>query len=207
MRWPNSTSSSCVLKRFEDDGRPAADKPIVEFAIANGLARFDEALRGVIVNFPIAPVRWLLRAVVFPLGRHYDPAPDKLGGTVAGLVLKPGEVRDRLTRHIYISKDAADPTGVLEVTLEKVVAAEEAEKKLEKAIRAGTIRRFHGIDWIGDAAAKNVISESEAALLREVETLVARVIAVDHFDPAELRPHYMQPGHNARTAIEAAAAE
>ena len=93
------------------------------------------------------------------------------------------------------------------MTLEKVVAAEEAEKKLEKAIRAGTIRRFHGIDWIGDAVAKNVISESEAALLRDVETLVARVIAVDHFDPAELRPHYMQPGHNARTAIEAAAAE
>ncbi|MBY0227116.1 MAG: acyl-CoA dehydrogenase [Hyphomicrobium sp.] len=198
---------SCVLKRFEDDGRPAADKPIVEFAIANGLARFDDALRGVILNFPIAPVRWKLRAIVYPLGRHYDPAPDKLGGTVAGLVLKPGEVRDRLTRHIYISKDVADPTGVLDVTLEKVVAAEEAEKKLEKAVRAGTVRRFHGIDWIGEAVAKNVISESEATLLREVETLVARVIAVDHFDPAELRPHYMQPGHNARTAIEAAAAE
>ena len=31
--------------------------------------------------------------------------------------------------------------------LEKVVAAEEAEKKLEKAIRAGTIRRYHGIDY------------------------------------------------------------
>ncbi len=138
-------------------------------------------------------MRWLLRAVVFPFGRHYDPAPDRLGGTIVGLVLKPGEVRDRLTRHIYISTDLADPTGILEVTLEKVVAAEEAEKKLEKAIRAGTIRRYHGIDWIGDAVTKNVITDSEAALLREVETLVARVIAVDHFDPAELRPHYMQP--------------
>ena len=198
---------SCVLKRYEDDGQPAADMPIVDLAIANGLARFDNALRGVIANFPVAPVRWLLWAIVFPLGRHYAPAPDRLGGTVAGLVLTPGEVRDRLTRHIFVSHDAADPTGVLEVTLVKVVAAEEAEKKLEKAIRAGTVRRYHGIDWIGDAVTQGAISESEGALLREVETLVARVIAVDHFDPAELRPNYMQPGHNSRAVEQAAAAE
>jgi acyl-CoA dehydrogenase len=148
-----------------------------------------------------------LWAIVFPLGRHYAPAPDRLGGTVAGLVLKPGEVRDRLTRHIFVSQDAADPTGILEVTLAKVVAAEEAEKKLEKAIRAGTVRRYHGIDWIGEAVTQGVISESEGALLREVEILVARVIAVDHFDPAELRPNYMKPGHNSRTVEQAAAAE
>jgi acyl-CoA dehydrogenase len=199
--------ASCVLKRFEDEGRPAADKPIVDFAIANGLARFDEALAGVVQNFPVAPVRWKLRAVVFPFGRHYAPAADKLGGTVAGLVLQPGEVRERLTRHIHISKDVADPTGILEITLEKVVAAEDAEKKLEKAIRAGTVRRYHGIDWIGDAVTQNAITAEEGALLREVEALVARVIAVDHFDPAELRPNYMKPGHNARAADQAAAAE
>ncbi len=198
--------TACVLKRFEDDGRPAADRPIVEFAAANGLARCEEALRGVVLNFPVVPLRWKMRAIVFPLGRHYDPASDRLAGTVAGLVLKPGEVRDRLTRHIYVSKDAGDPTGVLEVTMEKVVAAEEAEKKLEKAIRAGTVRRFHGVDWIGDAVAKNVISEDEGALLRDVEALVARVIAVDHFDPAELKPNYASLGHNSRAAEPPAAA-
>ena len=30
-------------------------------------------------------------------------------------------------------------------------------------------------------------------------------IAVDHFDPAEVRPHYMTAGHNARAARSAAA--
>ncbi|MCU0953956.1 MAG: acyl-CoA dehydrogenase [Hyphomicrobium sp.] len=199
--------ASCILKRFEDDGRPTADRPIVDFTVANGLARFDEALRGAVTNFPSAPVRWLLRAVVFPLGRHYAPAPDKLGSTVAGLVLKPGEVRDRLTRHIFVSKDASDPAGVLEVTLAKVVAAEEAEKKLEKAIRAGTVRRYHGIDWIEEAAKQSVVTADEAVLLREVETLVARVIAVDHFDPAELRPHYRRPGPDQRVTEQPAAAE
>ena len=70
----------------------------------------------------------------------------------------------------------------------RLIAAEEAEKKLERAIRAGTMRRYHGIDWIGDAAAKGIVTESEGQLLREVEALTARVIAVDHFDPAEVRP-------------------
>ena len=80
------------------------------------------------------------------------------------------------------------------MTLEKVVAAEEAETKLERAIRAGTVRRYHGIDWIGDAVAKGVLTEAEGAQLREVEALTARVIAVDHFDPAEVKPHYMTAG-------------
>ncbi len=197
---------ACVLKRFEDDGRPAADRPIVELAAANGLTRFEEAIRGTIMNFPIAPARWLMRAIVFPFGRHYYPAPDRLGSEVVNLVLAPGEVRDRLTKHIFISKSASDPTGLLEVTLEKVVAAEDAEKKLEKAIRAGTVRRYHGIDWIGEAVAKSVLTADEGALLKEVEDLVARVIAVDHFDPLELKPNYAQVGHNSR-GLEQAAAE
>jgi acyl-CoA dehydrogenase len=86
------------------------------------------------------------------------------------------------------------------VTLGKVVASEEAEKKLERAIRAGTVRRYHGIDWIGDAVKKGVLTESEGELLKEVEGLVARTIAVDHFDKDELRPSYMKPGHNMRAA-------
>lgn len=193
---------ACVLKRFEDDGRPASDRDIVALAAQNGLYRFQEAMRGTIDNFPVAWARILMRIVAFPLGQRYRPASDRLGRRVAALVLQPGEVRDRLTRYIYVSKDARDPTGLLEVTLEKVIAAEDAERKLERAVRAGTVRRYHGIDWIGEAAAKGVVSESEASLLREVEDLTARVIAVDHFDPAEVKPHYMTAGHNTRAAAE-----
>jgi acyl-CoA dehydrogenase len=199
----------CVLKRFEDDGRPAADRPIVALAAANGLARFDEAMRGTIDNFPNAPVRALLRVIVFPFGRHYYPARDKLAAQAVRAALEPGPVRDRLTRDIYLSEDPDDPAGVLEVTLGKVIAAEEAEKKIERAVRSGAIRRYHGVDWIGDAAKKGIVTESEAGLLKEVEGLVARVIAVDHFDPAELKPHYASAetrlGHNSRSPGTAAA--
>ena len=145
-----------------------------------------------------------MRAVVFPLGARYRPAPDWLGQKVVELVLSPGEVRDRLTRFIYVTHDVNDPIGLLEAALVKVVAAEPVEKKLDRAVRAGHVRRVHGTDWIGEAAKQGVITDSEAQQLREVEQLTARVIAVDHFDPAEVKPHYMTAGHNARAMQSAA---
>ncbi|MGH6815505.1 MAG: acyl-CoA dehydrogenase [Hyphomicrobiaceae bacterium] len=184
---------ACVLKRYEDDGKPEPDAAIVALAAGNALSRFEEALRGTIDNFPLAWARVLMRVIVFPFGRHYRPAPDRLASQVVRLVLEPGEVRDRLTRDIYVSKNPRDATGLLEVTLEKVVRAQKAEAKLEHAVRAGTVRRYHGLDWIGEARSKGVVSESEAQLLREVEALTARVIAVDHFDPAELLAAMRQP--------------
>jgi acyl-CoA dehydrogenase len=195
---------SCVLKRYEDDGKPANDKQIVAMCAQNALFRFQEALRGTIDNFPVAPVRWLMRAVVFPLGSHYRPAPDWLGHKCVEMVLSPGEVRDRLTRFIYVSQNPSEPTGLLEVTFAKAAAAEAAEKKLDRAVRSGQVRRVHGADWIGDAARQGILTDDEARQLRELEQLTARAIAVDHFDPAEVRPHFMTPGHNARAMQSAA---
>jgi acyl-CoA dehydrogenase len=191
---------ACVLKRYEDDGRLADDRYIVALAAQNGLHRFQEALRGTIDNFPIMWARHLMKAVVFPLGSPYRPAPDWLSHRIVQLVLESNELRDRLTRDIYITNDPNDPTGLLEVTLQKVIRAEDTEKKVDRAVRQGIVRRYHGIDWIGDAVKQGVITESEGGLLREVEDLTARVIAVDHFDPDEVKPNYMTAGHNIRAA-------
>ena len=199
----------CVVKRFEDDGRPDADRAIVAFAVTNGLYRYEEAMRGVVENFPNPAVRVFLRVLVFPFGRHYYPAPDALGSRIVRLAIEPGEVRDRLTRDIYISENPDDPTGLLEAALKKVVAAEAAEKKVERAIRAGIVRRYHGRDWIGEAADAGTVTESEAQLLREAEALTQRVIAVDHFAPEDLMPNYRKApppglGHNVRAAAAGA---
>ena len=196
---------SCVLKRFEDDRAPETDRPIIELCLRNGLYRTQQALRGAIDNFPNAPVRWLLGACVFPFGLPYRPASDRLASECVRLVTVPGGVRDRLTREIFVSRDPNDPTGILEVAFEKVVAAEEAERKLERAIRAGTVRRYHGRDWFGDAETAGVLTPAEAALLREAEALTDRVIAVDHFDPAEVKPNFMTPGHNVLVGSKSAA--
>ncbi|MBI1384871.1 MAG: acyl-CoA dehydrogenase [Rhizobiales bacterium] len=181
---------SCVLKRYEDDGRPEVDRAIVALCAQNCLDRFEEQLYGAVENFPVAPARWLMRLCAFTMGGAYRPAADTLGRHVASLVLEPGAVRDRLTRDIFISTSASDPMGLLEIALPKVVAAEAVERKLEKAIREGKVRRFHGHDWIAEAVAKAILTGAEGEQLREVDGLVQRVIAVDQFTPAELVPAY-----------------
>jgi len=195
---------ACVLKRYEDDGRPGDDRQFVAFAMQNGLYRFQEAIRGTIENFPVAWLRLLMRVAVFPLGFPYRPAPDWLGQKIVGLASEPGETRDRLTRFLYVSNDPLDPAGLLEVTLEKVIKAEAIQNKVERAARRRLVRRFHGIDWIGDAISRNIITQQEGDLLRDAETFTERVVAVDDFDPDEVRPRYMIAGHNIRAAADAA---
>ncbi len=181
---------SCVLKRFEDDGQPSADRKIVDYCAANCLYRFQQAIKGVLDNFPVTPVRYLIYPLAFPFGARRRPATDRLGKDLARAVLEPGEVRDRLTRDIYVTDDPDDPLGILEHTLTRIIAAQEADKKLEKAVRSGIIQRTHANDWIADARKAGAITDDEATALNELEALVARVIAVDDFDPAEVVPHY-----------------
>ncbi|MEL7302793.1 MAG: acyl-CoA dehydrogenase domain-containing protein, partial [Pseudomonadota bacterium] len=64
---------------------------------------------------------------------------------------------------------------------------------------------YHNNDWFSEAVEKGVLTDAEAADLRELEALTAKVIAVDHFDPDEVRPNYMTPGHNIRDAKPMAA--
>ena len=196
---------SCSLKRFEDDGKPSADRLILDHAAKNHLHRFQEALRGTIDNFPVGWARPLMRVLVFPFGARFKPASDAEGKRIVNLVLEPGDARDRLTRYMFVSRDPNDPTGLLEHTMAKVIAAEDAEKKLERAVRKGEVGRFHGRNWFKEAEAKGVISASEAEALAEVEELVSRVIAVDHFDPSEVKPHYRIVSNSFTRTLKAAA--
>ena len=177
---------SAVLKRYDDDGRPEEDLKIVEYCARNCLYRFDQALLGTLRNFPVRWAAWLMAPLVFPLGPRRRPASDEAGKEIVRAALEPGAFRDRLTRDIFVSDDPDDRGGLLDYTLAKVVACEEAEKKLERAIRKGEVRRFHDKDWIAEAEAKGVLSEAEARSLAELRDLVARVIAVDDFSANEL---------------------
>jgi ornithine cyclodeaminase/alanine dehydrogenase-like protein (mu-crystallin family) len=85
--------------------------------------------------------------------------------------------------HVFMEK----PVTVDAPTTKKMFAlAEEADKKLERAIRKGDVRRYYNNDWIAEAEQKGVVTQEEARSLAELRDLVARVIAVDHFDAAEI---------------------
>ncbi|MEP7239656.1 MAG: acyl-CoA dehydrogenase [Devosia sp.] len=177
---------SAVLKRYEDEGRLAEDAPLVDAIARDHLFAVEQNLAGVLANFPNRPLAWVMRALVFPLGRRKKPASDRATFRLARAVLRPGALRDRLTIGTYVSMDPKDVTGILEDALVKVTAAEDIESKFVRAIKKGVVERRLDRDAISDAVEAKVLTEAEAAVLRLADQATDRVIRVDDFDPDEL---------------------
>ena len=60
------------------------------------------------------------------------------------------------------------------MTLKKVIESQEADRKLEHAIRKGAVQRYLGNDWLKEALDKGVLAPDEADLLRYTERLWRR---------------------------------
>jgi acyl-CoA dehydrogenase len=172
---------SATLKRYEDDGRLEIDRPVVNAIALDLIHSIETSFAAVFANFPNFVLRNLMRALVFPLGRHAKPASDRNNYRMARAVLRPGEFRDRLTRGVYVSHDPYDVTGQLEDALLKVTRAEEIETRFVKAVKKGIVTRRHDRDAIADAVAANVLTADEAAIMRAADEATEHVIKVDDF--------------------------
>ena len=183
--------ASTVLKTFEDTGRPAADLPLAEWALQDSLFRSQEALEDILANFPVGWMGPLLKLAVLPFGRPYRKPDDRLGHKVAKILLEPSEARDRLTRGAYWNRDVNDPVGRMEVALDKVLAAEPVEAKLQKALRV-KLNVANLDESIERGIREGVLSTAEADLLREGSAATLEAILTDEFTPAEFARYVVQ---------------
>jgi acyl-CoA dehydrogenase len=178
---------SAMLKRFESEGRPAADQAILAWSFHHAIYKIQIALRLVVDNFPNRYMRFMLRFVVFPLGRREKEPGDRLTHRVAQLLLVPSDTRDRLTNGVFKSATSEHPICMMEQALPQVIHAEPLERRLLKALKNNEIG---GITWdeqLKDALDKSILSKEEADILVHVRDLVSAIIAVDDFDIEELR--------------------
>ena len=178
---------SSALKRFEDQQRPRDDVPLLEAVCRNGLCQIERQLDAVLDNFPSRPLGWVLRVILFPLGRRARPPADRVSQRISALILEPGAARDRLTAGMYLNLDPADPIGRLEHALALTLQAEAIEKRLQLAIREGRLAAGKGAALFLRAAQAGIISKQEAALLEEAAAAVRKAIDVDHFAAGALR--------------------
>lgn len=177
---------SATLKRFEDDGRPAADLPLLHWSVQDALYRTQQAFHEFLLNFPVSRItRGLLRFIVFPRGMRCLPPADSLSHEVARLILTPGEVRDRLTAGIYLPEQDNEPLALLKKALACTIDCEPIEARLRQAVKDKAITA-HEHEQINQALAQGIITSKEAASLEQMKTLRRRVIMVDDF-PADLR--------------------
>lgn len=178
---------SAVLKRYHDEGEPAVDLPLVRFCAQTLLYESEAALRTVIANFPIRPLRWVLRFILMPLASTCHKPSDKLGERVAHLLTEPNETRSRLTHLVFCEPIPNSPLGRLEAAFMQITAVAALEQTVSKAYKKGLITGLTMLEQIKDAEAKALINKDEALLLYSAEQARQAVIAVDDFDDAELR--------------------
>jgi acyl-CoA dehydrogenase len=179
--------ASAMLKQYEDNGRPEADRPFLAWGFHQCMWLIQNALDGAIRNFPVRPVAWLLRALVFPLGRREVPPSDRLGRRVAALLTAPNEALDRLTDWVYTTPTPNNTIGRMKALLPDVIAAEPVDRKFGKALKSGQFTSHDYLGQLAEAQQAGVISEAEADLLRRVREGVFEFISVDDFDTDELR--------------------
>ena len=173
--------ASAVLKRFEDQGSPRSDQPLLHWSCQHCLSEIQGAIDGLLQNFPLRPVAFILRWMIFPLGRHFSPPSDKLGHRIAEQLLIPSNSRDRLTEGIFIPKAADEAIARLEDALDKVIRADHAERKLRQGLRDYKVDH-RGLEGMLEAGIeKGIISEQDASLIREADAARTEVIRVDDF--------------------------
>ncbi len=176
--------ASATLRRFEDDGRPEEDLPLLRFAVEDSLHQVEEALHSVYRNFPIPLLGRVLRLICFPTGRRHPVADDKTGHKIARLLLSKTASRERLVAGVYESKEA-DGTGIVLQAFDAVLKAEPAENAIRNAFKAvPSPVNVKALARKGVEA--GVITEDQAADLILAQELSAKVIAVDEFTPEEL---------------------
>ncbi len=179
--------ASMVLKHYQNQGRPEADLPLVEWSCRTLLYRAQEQLHGFLRNFPNRWVAALMRVVIFPRGRTYFAPGDRLGRAIVEQLMVPSEARERLADGIYKTVEPSNPIGLLQEALVLAQSAEPLEKRIRvEGVKTGRITADDYPAQVEQALALGLLDPSEAALLRDYDRKVMELIHVDDFDPAEL---------------------
>ncbi|MBK8120006.1 MAG: acyl-CoA dehydrogenase [Sulfuritalea sp.] len=172
---------SATLKRYEAEGRQAADAPLLHWAVWDAMFKMQNAFEGVISNYPNRFIAALLHWYIFPLGRPYEVPSDLLGHEVAKLLIEPSATRDRLTEGMYVPRDEMDAVGVIELALEATLAAEPIEARLRAAEKAGRVGAGDAATMLRHAQEAGILSAAEVAVVLRRNVLRDKAIAVDDF--------------------------
>lgn len=178
--------ASTVLKHFENQGRKAADLPLVEWSVRTLMYHAQEQLHSFLRNLPNRPVAFFLRCFIFPRGRTYSAPSDELSRSVVDLITQCGDARERLSQQAYTTLEPGNPLGLLEEALELTEKYEPLESKLRQARKEGLIRADYFGYQIDEAEKGEIISGAEASELRDYHRKVLALLAVDDFDESEL---------------------
>ncbi len=180
---------SMVLKHYEDQGCPEADRPLVEWSCRMLFYRTQEQLHSFLRNFPNGWVAAALRIFIFPRGRTFSSPSDELGQQLVELIINPTATRDRLCADIYKTVEPGNPLGLLQEALELAEEVKPLERKVFDAKRRGDLEADDTPGQIAEALEKGFVTAAEAKRILAFDAKVMALIAVDDFAAEDLPRH------------------
>lgn len=186
--------ASMVLKHYENQGRPEEDLPLVEWACRDLLYKAQEQLHTFLRNFPNRFLAAFMRFFIFPRGQTYHAPNDRIGHRIVEQILRSTMTRDRLTTGVYRTIEPSNPLGQLHEAMVLAETAEPLEKRIRvEGVKTGRITALDLPGQIQQALAEGILSETEAATLREYDRRVMDIVHVDDFAPEELAAERLEP--------------
>lgn len=180
--------ATCVLRRFEAEGRREEDLAFVHYNLKLCMSEMQKGFDGLFDNIKIPGLRWFIKGWVGAWSRINSLgslASDGWLHSISNDMQENEDIRNRLTEGIYIPKDRNQQMGRLEYALKVIRQAESVEKKIKKAVKEGKLpkKKIHLL--LDEAQKQNVISADELRLLQEADQVRYDAILVDDYSEAE----------------------
>ncbi len=177
--------ATACLKRFNDQGKEEEDMALVDWSVQFCLYQIQDAISGLLRNFPVRSIGMILRLIIFPFGRNFYPPSDNVNSRVAKIILSDSAARDRLTDGIFVPESSSDQIALLEDVFQHVIACTPLFEKLRLFANENKIRQKNMKAIADQARSAARINDEEYELLCKMFILREQVIAVDDFNSEE----------------------
>jgi acyl-CoA dehydrogenase len=185
--------ATATLRRFEAEGQPDADRPLVDWAMQHSFHQIQQAFTGLIANLPLPaflrlPWLWLWQANPLAVAPS-----DSLNHPLAQAIQTPGPTRDRLTDGIHLPSHRDEALGRLEYAFGLTHQVEPSLKKIKTALAQGEIKAERPDRLPHAALEQGIISRSEFELIQTAQEARIAAIQVDAFDLSIIPSDQTQP--------------
>ncbi len=176
--------ASTVLRYYQDGGCNEQELPYVHWNLQRSLFLIQKAFLDFFRNFPVRSLGLTLKWMVFPWGARFKQPDDSLDHQMVKSMVAKSAIRDRITQVCYISKTKTDATAKVENAFNKVLLAENAQTKLNRAIKSGSLTKFENLKETLDVALDSkILNSEEVRLIKEADDARWEAIQVDDYDP------------------------
>ncbi|MFY0990834.1 acyl-CoA dehydrogenase [Halomonas sp. C05BenzN] len=193
--------ASMVLKQWHDGDRVEGEAALLHYSCRFLLQRTEQALDELFDNLPSRALGRLLRVIVMPTGRRWKRPHDDLAREIAQAVSRDTDLRRYLLEATWQGSDGArdNPLAHYNGLLATQDRAESLYRTVNKAYARGELptAALHPEQRVEEAAKAGLISEEDAAFMREREAEVLELLTVDDFDYDEFASDKADiPRHN-----------